>query len=122
MLPGRQWWTRLILLPKSVFSQTISIDSDRFVCISIAPVFAYLPQYDMLGVSAGILPGLDNCVLVFRNDKSRKLVHLWEKEQLEFGKDKDDQHTLSRVINKMANFRAGVLDQSWQMRYIPANG
>lgn len=123
VLPGRQWWTRMRLLPRSAFNEVIAIDSDRYVCNAIEPVFEYLSEYNMLGVSAGILPGLDNGVMVFRNDhKFRALAELWQNEQTEIGKEKDDQQTLARAIDKMRNFRVGVLDQSWQMKYIPAKG
>lgn len=123
VLPGRQWWTRISLLPMTKFDQTISIDSDRVICNPIDSVFQYLSEYDMLGVSGGILPGLDNGVMVYRNSaKFRYLVKLWKEEQEKIGKDVDDQQSLSKALERLVDFRVGVLDQSWQLKYIPAEG
>lgn len=123
LLPGRQWWTRISLLAMTKFEETISIDSDRVICNPIESVFEYLSEYDMLGVSAGILPGFDNGVMVYRRSaKFRHLVELWKDEQDKIGKDADDQQSLARALDRLTNFKFGVLDQSWQLKYIPARG
>ncbi|KAI8112051.1 hypothetical protein M9434_003375 [Picochlorum sp. BPE23] len=123
VLPGRQWWTRISLLAMTKFEETISIDSDRVICNPIESVFQYLSEYDMLGVSVGILPGLDNGVMVYRKSaKFSHLVELWKEEQLKIGKDADDQQSLAKAIDRLTDFKVGVLDQSWQMKYIPVRG
>lgn len=121
--PGRQWWTRISLLSETRFNLTLSVDSDRVICNDISPIFDLLDEYDMLGVSAGILPGLDNGVMAYRSgSKFNKLVQVWKEEQEVFGRQKDDQQTLARAITKLVGYRVGVLDQSWQLKYIPAVG
>lgn len=123
MLHGRQWWTRISLLSLTRFAYTLSIDSDRVICNDISSIFGLLDEFDMLGVSAGILPALDNGVIGYKaGRKFEILTGLWMEEQIRAGKDGNDQPSLARAIKRFKNYRVGVLDQSWQMKYIPAVG
>lgn len=123
ILPGRQWWTRISMLSYTRFTYTLSVDSDRVICNDISGVFGLLDRFDMLGVSAGILPALDNGVIAYKSGrKFQILTGLWMEEQIKAGKDGNDQPTLARAIRRFKGYKVGVLDQSWQVKYIPAVG
>ena len=123
VFPGRQWWTRLLHLNSSPYEETLALDSDRTVCSDISSVFALLHDYDMLGVSAGILPALDNGVMAYRKGpKFDELLKNWKHYQLQLGQFGNDQPSLSRAIDSTAGFACGVLPPAWQVKYIPAQG
>ena len=123
ILQGRQWWTRILLLRHTKFTYSLSVDSDRVICNDVSSIFGLLDRFDMLGVSAGILPALDNGVIAFKSGrKFEYLTRLWVEEQSKSGKSGNDQPSLARAIKRFKGYKVGVLDQSWQMKYIPADG
>ena len=136
----RQWWTRLTYLNHTPYEFTLSIDSDRFVCNDISEGFNILmyghrgKSYDLLEVSAGILPSFDNGVMFFR--KGRKFNHLiqtWMRFQTAWNKYGDDQGCLAHALEFIATrndsawatlgpFNVGVLPPRWQVKHIPVVG
>lgn len=123
VLPGRQWWTRLIHLNHTPFEYTLLIDSDRAVCGDVSDIFRLLEGYDMLGVPAGIYPAFDNGVIAYKKGPLlNTLIASWMREQTAFGQDRDDQHTLARAIDGTPNVSVGMLPAIWQAKRVPARG
>jgi hypothetical protein len=121
--PGRQWWTRILYLNATPYDYTLAIDSDRIVCDDISAVFAHLESYDILGVSAGILPALDNGVLAFKKGpKFNQLISTWMDYQMKIGQFGNDQPALGKAIDRLPLLVSGVLPPTWQAKFIPAQG
>ncbi len=121
--PGRQWWTRILYLNATPYDYTLAIDSDRMVCDDISAVFTHLESYDILGVSAGILPALDNGVLAYKNgQKFNKLISTWMHYQMKIGQFGNDQPSLGMAIDRLPTLVSGVLPPTWQAKFIPAQG
>ena len=123
IFPGRHWWTRIVSLNETPYDYTLSIDSDRIVCSNISQGFDFLEDYDMLHVSAGILPAFDNGVMFYkRGDKFNALVQKWMEFQLKYNQFGNDQYTLAEAIDASPGFSSGVLQPAWQVKYMPAKG
>jgi hypothetical protein len=121
--PGRQWWTRILYLNATPYDYTLAIDSDRMVCADISAVFTYLESYDILGVSAGILPALDNGVLAYKKgSKFNRLISTWMHYQEKIGQFGNDQPALGKAIDRLPMLISGVLPPTWQAKFIPAQG
>ena len=134
---ARQWWTRMVYLNHTPYEYTLSIDSDRVVCNDISEGFEILingykgKSYDLLEVSAGILPAFDNGVIFYRKGwKFNQLVEIWMRFQSAWNKHGDDQGCLANALeyirdkkkSSMKNFNVGILPPTWQVKYIPAVG
>ena len=133
-----QWWTRIMYLNSTPYEYTLAIDSDRIVCSNISEGFEILmngfkgKSYDLLQVSAGILPAFDNGVLFFhKGGKLNKLIDVWVRYQSAWDKYGNDQGCLANALdfindNKkkspMKNFNVGILPPTWQLKFIPAVG
>ena len=121
--PGRQWWTRILYFNATPYDYTLAIDSDRMVCADISAVFAYLDSYDILGVSAGILPALDNGVLAYKKGwKFNRLISTWMHYQMRLGQFGNDQPSLGIAIDRLPMLISGILPPTWQAKFIPAQG
>jgi hypothetical protein len=120
---GRQWWTRTVYLAKTPYNYTIQLDSDRCVCGNIQEMFHHLESYDFIGVSAGILPNLDNGVMAWRTSaKTDMLFEKWKEGLLKQGKTGNDQPSLAWALDALPDVKAGVMNPSFQVKYIPAIG
>lgn len=121
--PGRQWWTRILYLNATPYDYTLAIDSDRVVCADISAVFTYLESYDILGVSAGVLPAFDNGVLAYKKGaKFNQLISTWIHYQEKTGQFGNDQPSLGKAIDRLPMLTSGVLPPTWQAKFIPAQG
>ena len=134
---SRQWWTRMVYLNHTPYDYTLSIDSDRVVCNDISEGFKILingyagKSYDLLEVSAGILPAFDNGVMFYRKGLNfNKLVEIWMRFQSSWNKYGNDQGCLANALkyihdkkkSSMKTFNVGILPPTWQVKYIPAVG
>jgi hypothetical protein len=93
------------------------------VCDDISAVFTHLESYDILGVSAGILPALDNGVLAYKNGpKFNQLISTWMHYQMKLGQFGNDQPSLGMAIDRLPMLISGILPPTWQAKFIPAQG
>lgn len=120
---GRQWWTRTLYLSRTPYNYTIQLDSDRTVCGNISEIFHQLESYDFLGVSAGILPAMDNGVMAWKKSpKIDRLLEVWKEELLKQDKLGNDQPALARALDLLPDVKAGVMNPGYQVKALPAMG
>lgn len=120
---GRQWWTRTKYLSKSPFNYTIQLDSDRTVCGDISDLFKQLESYEFIGVSVGILPNLDNGVMAWKKSADfDSLIEAWKEEFSKQGRTGCDQPPLTKALDSLPGLKAGVMNPTFQAKYIPAMG
>jgi hypothetical protein len=108
-------------LSKSPYLYTIQLDSDRTVYGDISPIFRLLQYYDLLGVSAGILPAFDNGVMAWAK---RPMIDTswerWKEELSKTGPTLNDQPPLARAFDALPGIRVGALSPIYQGKFIPA--
>lgn len=118
-----QWWTRILHMNSTPYDYTLAIDSDRVACHDISVVFELLKDYDMLEVSAGILPAFDNGVIAYKKGpRFDELLANWKHYQIKRGQFGNDQPALGDALDKTVGFSSGILPPTWQVKYIPAAG
>ena len=127
----RQWLTRILYLTATPFETTIAYDANVAACgpiddalfrLSMADFdFAAASRSPQSSLSADLNP--HNFALAYKwNPVVSLLFERWFQQQLKSGVANDDQHTLQRVITKLAkerpDFRVKTLNPSIAAAFI----